>query len=464
MDQDSFRKLLQTPGASIQHGSLLAAGTKSKQKVVNSVQPAFKPRTVKKKTEGPYRDRAAERRLGLDNDYAQVEALAEDFERNNAHNADREAVEEQRRYLGGDSAHSVLVKGLDYALLEQNRARESASTNAQDDDALERAFVEISEASSSGQKRTREEIVQALKNKRARVGKDANARPEKLPSSDVALEEAKKVGKFKPIGFKPIGSIAGEKAKKKVKQNTEALGEKGERKKKRKVDSNADEMLPPPPLPVPTPSADAGPSKPVVPSVPESGSEPIPEDFDIFADATEYTGIDLDEDEDSDSETQGKIKEEGRREFEEDEEQSVPFRREWFETEEDEQPPSPKPGVDHAVTTKPPLPNTSRFPTTGSPVPAVPEFEEGEEEETEAPVRLQPLASSALPSIRDFLALDSAADKAIKRRARKDKKREGGGQGGGAKDSKAEKDKLDRDYKRLKAYTDKKAAAGGDKR
>ena len=31
-------------------------------------------------------------------------------------------VEEQRRYLGGDADHTVLVKGLDFALLEQQKA------------------------------------------------------------------------------------------------------------------------------------------------------------------------------------------------------------------------------------------------------------------------------------------------------------------------------------------------------
>jgi hypothetical protein len=46
--------------------------------------PAFKPRKVKKKDEGPYRDRAEERRLGKANDYAQVEAVLEEFERRNA--------------------------------------------------------------------------------------------------------------------------------------------------------------------------------------------------------------------------------------------------------------------------------------------------------------------------------------------------------------------------------------------
>lgn len=86
MDQESFRKLLHNPkvsasasptasGSAHVRGSLLAnapAGSKKKQKTVDASQPAFKPRTLKKNKGEEYRDRATERRLGLNNDYAQV--------------------------------------------------------------------------------------------------------------------------------------------------------------------------------------------------------------------------------------------------------------------------------------------------------------------------------------------------------------------------------------------------------
>lgn len=84
MDQASFRQLLQTPKASSStstassahvRGSLLAAATtagKKKQKTVDASQPAFKPRTLKKNKGEDYRDRAGERRLGVNNDFAQV--------------------------------------------------------------------------------------------------------------------------------------------------------------------------------------------------------------------------------------------------------------------------------------------------------------------------------------------------------------------------------------------------------
>lgn len=51
----------------------------------------FKPRKLKKAAES-YRDRADERRSGKDGDYAQVEAILEEFEKKNADNEDRAAV------------------------------------------------------------------------------------------------------------------------------------------------------------------------------------------------------------------------------------------------------------------------------------------------------------------------------------------------------------------------------------
>ena len=69
-------------------------------------------------------------------------------------------------------------------------------------------------------------------------------------------------------------------------------------------------------------------------------------------------------------------------------------------------------------------------------------------------MRLQPLASSAMPSIRDMLAMSEEAEKAELRKARKEKrKRGGGGEGGGGgggekKDAANLKAKVDRDYQR----------------
>jgi RED-like protein N-terminal region len=62
-----------------------------RRKVISSSEPAFKPRKVKKASE-TYRDRAEERRSGKEGDYAQIEAILEEFEKRNAENEDRAAV------------------------------------------------------------------------------------------------------------------------------------------------------------------------------------------------------------------------------------------------------------------------------------------------------------------------------------------------------------------------------------
>ncbi|KAI0741608.1 RED-like protein N-terminal region-domain-containing protein [Daedaleopsis nitida] len=436
MDQDSFRQLLHKPSStsspsatSSSHvrGSLLAAATatKKKQKTVDASQPAFKPRTLKKAAKGEsYRDRATERRLGVNNDYAQVEALAEDFERRNAEIEDRHVVEEQRQYLGGDSEHTVLVKGLDFALLEQNRARLAAETSATDDVSLEQAFLE---SSAQAKKRTREDILRELKSKRGASGTDGES---PAPSAtDKALEEAKKAGKFKPIG-------------------TGEVEENDERKKKRKVAVHAGAE---PSASSSASTADATPADP----------EPVDEDFDIFAGAGEYTGIDLGDDDDDGSDQEAPSHP-SRQLKQEDEEGEIRASRpsrpgKWLTTSDDEREPTPPPPAPDRQSATRSMSPQRRASLHGPPPP---DGEEDGEMEEERPVRLQPLASSALPSIKDLIAMSEEAEKEEKRRLRKEKKKAGGGAGGGGgpseKDTKA---KVDRDYQRLKAYTDKKSKA-----
>ncbi|KAH9893497.1 RED-like protein N-terminal region-domain-containing protein [Cubamyces lactineus] len=492
MDQESFRKLLQAPKASSSsppaassahvRGSLLAAATTAskdkKAKKIDASQPAFKPRQVKKGAKGDaYRDRATERRLGIANDYAQVEALADEFERRNAENEDRQAVEEQRKYLGGDSEHTVLVKGLDFALLEQTRARVAAETAATEDVSLEEAYME---SVAQPKKRTREEILRELKSKRGapdtQQGTAAAVPAAALSAADKALEEAKKAGKFKPIGFKPVGGAAekGEKAKRKKKAKPGEAEENGERKKKRKVTTAAAAASQG--QAAEGAAVSGGPSDTAAPEQPEAGPsnatsqpsekpppapepEPVDEDFDIFADAGEYTGVDLGDESDTseDNHANAKGREDGERPGEE-----APPPRKWLATSDDEREPS-------RAVSQPPLAGSANGRSQSrsmspqrraglshkSPVEEIREIEEGEEEE-ERPMRLQPLASSALPSIKDLLAMSEEAEKAEKRRARKEKKKAGGGAGGSEMDTKA---KVERDYQRLKAYTEKKSKA-----
>jgi len=324
------------------------------------------------------------------------------------------------------------VKGLDVALLEQNKAKASLSTV--DDDSLEQAFMEAASEPTVPKKRTREDIIRELKEKK---GIKSSA-----PATDEALEAAKKQGKFKPIGFKPIGSAEDKPKKKKIK----ADGADGERKKKkRKVEAvelkggagKADEGS----SLTPAPPSKATESDPKAPSsklpLPE---DDIPDDFDIFAEAGEYQGLDLgDEEEENDG---AAARQPDNPELE-DGEESAPPARKWFEEDEPDPPPS---------TSKLPLPSV---PDKPAPHP-VDEDEEGEVEQ----MRLVPLASSALPSIKDLLAMDEAANSSNKWKKKKDKKKSG--KGDADEDDAAPKKKMsaevkaERDYKRLKSYTDKK--------
>ena len=328
-------------------------------------------------------------------------------------------MEEQRKYLGGDSTHTVLVKGLDFALLEQNRARANAAT--EDDDTLEQAFIEGS--SSLPKKRTREEIVAELKNKRVKgeaVSEDLGK--EGQGTNDAALEEAKKVGKFKPIGFKPIGETE-KKGKKKVVKKVKGDG----KKKKAKEDAAANDTSTKEPQ-----ANDEQPPKATSSRPAEPEPEPVDEDFDIFAGAGEYTGLDLgDDDGDAESDTEpGAIADTASQA------EPTAVQRKWFDT--DEEPPT-------TTNAEPSTSISNPKSQSSTPTPRPPSHsedpEEGEEPE-DSLTRLMPLSSSM--SIRDILAADAEEEKAEKRRARKEKKKKGGDLSAAGK--------VERDYQRYVCF------------
>lgn len=223
------------------------------------------------------------------------------------------------------------------------------------------------------------------------------------------LEEAKKAGKFKPIGFKPIGTPEEGKTKKKKGKELEKDGER--KKKKRRIEGGRAEQheMPPPPLPDKISHLASTPA--------ESEPEPTPEDFDIFADAGEYEGIDLGDDDDDNDKGPNQAPEST-------EEPSMNPRKRWFETDEDQRP----------------QPHASKTADKAhSPPPT------SDEEDPEQPTRLVPLQSSAIPSIRDLLAMDGAQDK---RKKRKDKKKGGKDINPEEKKKVTAEAKVDRDYKR----------------
>lgn len=296
-------------------------------------------------------------------------------------------IDEQRKYLGGDSEHSVLVKGLDLALFEQNKAKVAAVSAVEDDEALEQAFHGM-EAGTSGDavestaqpKKSRQDLIRELKEKRGQN------KPTENVAADAGIEEAKKAGKFKPIGFKPIGGDSEGKKRKKEK----AGGEK--KKKKRKVDEDKDK-----PTEASNPTQHLAPPLPA--TLPEEQKETVPEsepldpDFDIFAGVEEYTGEIENDSADEDKPTDV----EGSQEPQQDGDQ--PRTGRWLH-----EPKSPS--------LKEPTPPPARESSKGK-------VEEVEEEA--APMRLVPLASSM--SVKDILAIDDVVTKEEKRKARKEKKK-----------------------------------------
>ncbi|KAF9240641.1 hypothetical protein BU15DRAFT_73869 [Melanogaster broomeanus] len=410
MDQDAFRDLLVTRSSwasqsSTKEPALTSANNQSQKKTKSSSsnEPSFKPRKVKK-ADSKYRNRAAERREGTGNDYAEIEAVLEDFEKRAA-DEDKDVLEQQRKYLGGDSEHSILVRGLDMSLLEQNRARAAAST--EDDEILEQAFAEAvpTTPATEPMKRTRQEIIRDLKAKRQN-GNGDQATEESVPTEKIAeddrlaLEAAKKAGKFKPIGFKPIGQTEEKAKKRKVK---DGKGDSKTLKKKRKVQgvsqqSDAQGGATEDTLPTSAPQHNATKRQP------EPGPALLDEDFDIFAGTGDYEGFP--DDDESDEPGESKVANATTQAKDSRSEPSQTAKG-WFD--------EPDPDVQ-----KPPITVSSPPPASTSLPPDV-EMKVAEEEEQE--LRLKPLESSALPSIRDFLAIDEAAEKAKKRRARKEKKK-----------------------------------------
>lgn len=302
-------------------------------------------------------------------------------------------MEEQRKYLGGDSQHTILVKGLDMSLLEQNKAR--AVSPAEDDDMLEQAFKTTASTSTEPKKRTREDIIRELKAKRQNGATDQPPAMTSVRAAEeekVALEAAKQVGKFKPIGSTPTGQDKPKKRKVKA----EKEGEKKKRKVVKSSQQAAEDQNAGAEHQSSAPVADAALGVAESAPPPELEPELIDEDLDIFADAGEYQGISADDQSDSDADTnerpdlQSKASDEHLL-------PTVPMNGGWFGDA------NPEP------------PTTAEVLVPKSPL------REAEVEETSG--RLKPLESSALPSIRDFLAMEGATEKEKKRKVRKEKKK-----------------------------------------
>ncbi|KAJ9092244.1 hypothetical protein QFC19_008781 [Naganishia cerealis] len=196
-----------------------------------------------------YQNRAEMRRTGKDdeitNEFREAEKLAEEFEKRAREEGQDEAtvsgvsqqdIEEQRKYLGGDATHSILVKGLDYALLAARKAEIEATEGKKAEDELD-ALLEGGLAESTagpsdnhdavekkeqgvGRKRTREEIVQQLKRQKTGMSTDVIPQPQQTLGS-----------KFKSIA---------QKKREAEEAQAQALGKKKLKKKKKVVKPTSD--------------------------------------------------------------------------------------------------------------------------------------------------------------------------------------------------------------------------------
>ncbi|KAG9319496.1 hypothetical protein KVV02_004117 [Mortierella alpina] len=149
LSQDDFRKLLATPravpggpggiGGSFSGGGMRALGMANRTARAPVPQTprssddsggSHKHKHRKPSQKNPakdasggtlkYRDRATERRQGVNPDYVETEQILSTLE-GAAADVAPEVLYEQSKFLGGDREHTHLVKGLDFALLNKVR-------------------------------------------------------------------------------------------------------------------------------------------------------------------------------------------------------------------------------------------------------------------------------------------------------------------------------------------------------
>ncbi|KAJ3016556.1 UNVERIFIED_CONTAM: hypothetical protein HDU68_012156 [Siphonaria sp. JEL0065] len=145
LSQNDFRKLLATPRAPPTDDGKPKAPKFAKPLPVKKEKEFARPvprKFVKKDTEADddgeeaarFRDRARERRQGINPDYKDSDQLLAHL---SATQAPEAVIYEQSKYLGGDLSHTHLVKGLDFALLKKVRSELKDKNNDNEEDADE---------------------------------------------------------------------------------------------------------------------------------------------------------------------------------------------------------------------------------------------------------------------------------------------------------------------------------------
>lgn len=194
LTNDDFRKLLMTPR--VPAGSNAGAPPSAPRPPPTAAKPAVPlppedendPAALRKKRKSfyaklkkeeekkskelaeRYRDRARERRDGVNKDYevttevssttADYRAVAPDAKRGEDFAERRKQVIQESKYLGGDMEHTHLVKGLDFALLEKVKAEISNKEQEETTEPAPKA------------KQEKEEDIEDLMNFRTKLGRN----------------------------------------------------------------------------------------------------------------------------------------------------------------------------------------------------------------------------------------------------------------------------------------------------
>uniref|UniRef100_A0A7N8XWA0 IK cytokine n=1 Tax=Mastacembelus armatus TaxID=205130 RepID=A0A7N8XWA0_9TELE len=164
LTNDDFRKLLMTPRAAPSSAPPSKSRTKPNSDYNEDEDPAARRRKKKsyyaklrqqemereRELAEKYRDRARERRDGVNKDYEETELISTTANYRAVGptaEADKSAAEKRRqliqesKFLGGDMEHTHLVKGLDFALLQKVRA-EITSKEKEEEDMMEKVQKE----------------------------------------------------------------------------------------------------------------------------------------------------------------------------------------------------------------------------------------------------------------------------------------------------------------------------------
>ncbi|GAA5993849.1 hypothetical protein JCM11641_000955 [Rhodosporidiobolus odoratus] len=485
MDQDAFRQLLQTPAASTSTSTTSQPRSRFGAPAPKPSLPAgkatdFKPRKPKKDYKpkkapdgSVYRDRAAERRLGKDGDFAEAEKLLEDFRtRSEREDVDRETFEKQMQYLGGDAQHSILVKGLDMSLLERmkhDQAKQAEAALDDVEDELDRAMkAGPSTGASTGaaaepvknskmQKKTgksRDELLAELKAMRAGGA----------PAIEKEEPAEKKDSRFKPLGGggpdkgkgKEQPAPLGNGWKKVASQPAE--GEKKKRKKKKVVaptaaadTATASVKTSPPQLTKPPPSA--GPPGASIGADDE-------DDDDIFGGAGDYQGLDSDSDSDSAASKPPPLA------LSADLSPSAvntSTKRKYFDDDEDaNEPVSTAPSAVTDLAAQQAAANAASSSFGSSRRRSGGDGDGGDsEDEEDVPMRLQGLSGGG-PSVKELLELDKAAEEEDQRKAKKAKYQAKAAEKRELREKNmTEADKLNKEYQEMMNHLAKKEGKSG---